>query len=233
MNNPATQIALQDLNVIDYKKAWDYQKYIFEKMLDAKMQQPASIPTQHLLFCEHPHVYTLGKSGDMQNLLLDEKEMKDKGISFYHIDRGGDITYHGLGQLTVYPLLDLEQLSISLRQYVFLLEEVIIQLLAHYGIKSDRLEGASGVWIEAERKICALGIKSSKYITMHGLAFNVNTDLNYFSYINPCGFADKGVTSLEKETGKKMDMTEVKSLFQSYFSQIFKAELIKDKDLVI
>ena len=187
--------------------------------------QNKEIPN-YLLFCEHPNVYTIGKSGSENNLLLNNFELQKKGVSFFKINRGGDITYHGPGQIVGYPIINLEAFSLGVKQYIFQLEEVIILTLKNYNINAERLEGATGVWIDTHnklkaRKICAIGVKASRWITMHGFAFNVNTDLSYYNYINPCGFTDKGVTSMEKELGKKVDFAEVKSLVKENFFKLF------------
>lgn len=196
----------EDLGIIEYGKAWDYQERLFAEALSCKEKELK--PQSHLLFCEHPHVITIGKHGKQENLLFQEKFLKEKGISVFQIDRGGgDVTYHGPGQLVGYPIFDLESFNIGLRQYIFNVEEIIIRFLAGYNIQSERLAGAAGVWIDTAepsktRKIAAIGVRSSRFVTMHGFALNVNTDLSYFSLINPCGFIDKGVTSLKKRTGK-------------------------------
>lgn len=216
-------VNFQDLGLIDYQEAWDYQERIFEESMIQKLtfqKQISSEPDRrnfNLLFCEHPHVYTLGKSGVEQNLLIDSIQLQAKHAKFYKINRGGDITYHGPGQLVVYPIIDLEVFGLGIKNYIHLLEESIIQTIAEYGLKGERLHGATGVWLDTEvpgktRKICAIGVRASRYITMHGFAFNVNTDLNYFSYINPCGFIDKGVTSLSKELGRDVDIAEIKQM---------------------
>lgn len=222
------QVFFEDLGLIDYKKAWDYQEEQFERVMQQKMAAKGDL--HYLLFCEHPHVYTLGKSGTSTNLLISDEMLKRINATYYHINRGGDITYHGPGQIVVYPIFNLEAFGITLKEYIHKLEEVIIQFLESYGIKATRLDGATGVWLDVgvmgrERKICAIGVKASRFVTMHGLAFNINTDLNYFSYINPCGFIDKGVTSLQKELGGLIDMQEVKEslrrLFESEFGIVY------------
>lgn len=221
------QTICKDLGKIDYQEAWDYQKTIFSEVLENKQK---NIPLNYFLLCEHPHVYTLGKSGSENNLLIDYIQLQAKDATFYKIDRGGDITYHGPGQIVGYPIIDLEAFNLSVKNYVFNIEEVIINTLKALSIQSERLEGATGVWIEPNspkaRKICAIGIKASRYITMHGFAFNVNTDLSYFNYINPCGFTDKSVTSLEKELGVKQDFEKIKVLVKENFSKVFKTDLI-------
>lgn len=207
------EIIFRDLGNIEYAEAWDYQEKLFQEIIDAKLTRTTA--SNYLLFCEHPHVYTLGKSGSDTNLLLNQKALEEKGATFFRTNRGGDITYHGPGQIVGYPILDLEAFNIGIRKYIEILEESVIQLLERYDIKATRLEGASGVWLEAgtpaARKICAIGVRSSRFVTMHGFAFNVNTNMDYFSYINPCGFTDKGVTSMQKELGKELDMEVVKN----------------------
>lgn len=219
---------ITDWQLIDYKEAWDKQKVIFNALIDKKLDPTLDIQDirPQLILCEHPHVYTLGQNGEASNLLANEEFLKKINATFYHIDRGGDITYHGPGQLVGYPIIDIAALKLSLKEYIHLLEESIIQTLAHYNIQSTRLQGATGVWLDIDkpnvRKICAIGIRASHYITMHGFALNVNTDLNYFHYINPCGFVDKGVTSIEKELNRKVDMNEVKEVYKKSFTEIFK-----------
>ena len=213
-----------DWGVIDYKQAWDRQIALFNPLVELKSsfktEDYAAIP-QRFIVCEHPHVYTLGKHGQANNMLIDDEFMAKINATYYHIDRGGDITYHGFGQIVGYPILDLEALGLSLKGYVHILEEMVIRTLAEYNIVATRLNAATGVWLDAlgrnPRKICAIGIRSSRYITMHGFALNVNTDLTYFSYINPCGFVDKGVTSLSKELQKTIDLEEVKNKLYKNF----------------
>ena len=212
-----------DWGLTDYNDAWQRQEHIFSETIRRKLE---NLPTEnHLIFCEHPHVYTLGKSGSDQNLLLNMIQLQAKNAIFVHTNRGGDITYHGPGQLVGYPIFDLESFHIGLKKYIFLIEESIIQLLQEYGISAERLDGASGVWLDAHskkaRKICAIGVRSSRYVTMHGFALNVNTDLNYFNYINPCGLVDKGVTSLQKELGKEIDMEELKTRLKVKIEALF------------
>lgn len=214
----------EDLKTIEYGRAWDYQQQLFAEALACK--DKGIRPENHLLFCEHPHTITIGKHGKQENLLFQETYLKEKGVSLFQIDRGGDITYHGLGQLVGYPIFDLEFYSIGLRQYIFNVEEIIIRLLRTYDIRSERLDGAAGVWLDTTtpsktRKIAAIGVRSSRFVTMHGFALNVNTDLSFFSLINPCGFIDKGVTSMEKELGYKVDMEEVKEKAKNLFEAIF------------
>lgn len=213
-----------DLGRIDYADALKVQTDAFETLLQAKKEGGSE--ENKLFFCEHQPVLTIGKSGKDANLLIPEQLLQQRGVSFYHINRGGDITYHGPGQITGYPVFDLEYWQLGLKQYIHRLEEVIIRFLALYGIRGERLDGATGVWIDPDvkgraRKICAIGVKSSRFVAMHGFALNINTDLSYFSLINPCGFTDKGVTSLEKELGKKQDFEHAKTQLHSLFSELF------------
>lgn len=213
-----------DLGSIAYAEALTVQTEAFEALLDFKARGRQG--ENKLFFCEHLPVLTIGKSGKESNLLIPAELLQRKGISFYHTNRGGDITYHGPGQITGYPVFDLEYWHLGLKQYIHTLEEVIIRFLALYDIKGERLEGATGVWLDPEvkgraRKICAIGVKSSRYVTMHGFALNINTDLSYFSLINPCGFIDKGVTSLEKELGGKQDFALAKMRLRSLFAEMF------------
>jgi len=225
-------VVYQDIGVKDYKDTWDLQESIFRKLIDNKVNRDQSSPGEEnsdngtLIFVEHPHVYTLGKSGSENNLLIDYLQLQAKDAKFYKIDRGGDITYHGPGQIVGYPIFDLERLKIGLREYIYRIEEAIILTISNFGITGLRLEGATGVWLDSEikgkaRKICAIGVKSSRFVTMHGFAFNVNTDLNFFNYINPCGFTDKGVTSLENELGGKQDFEEIKLLVKQNLQKTF------------
>jgi len=225
-------VIFKDLGKIRYQDAWDYQKNLFVQVMEIKKYNE-ELPVceqntnyNYLLFCEHPHVYTLGKSGTEKNLLIDENLLNEKGVEFHKIDRGGDITYHGPGQIVGYPILNLEEFALGIKQYISNIEEAIIRTLSEFSIHGERLEGAIGVWLdiskpEKTRKICAIGVKASRYITMHGFAFNVNTDLEYYNYINPCGFVDKGVTSMEKELRRKLDIEEVKSKLLKSFEDIF------------
>jgi len=217
---------------MDYKETWDYQEEIFGKLIESKKEEKDDISSGNnlisgtLIFVEHPHVYTLGKSGSENNLLIDSIQLKAKEAKFYRIDRGGDITYHGPGQIVGYPIFDLEVLKIGLKEYIFRLEEAIIRTIGEFGVNGSRLKGGTGVWIDPEikgkaRKICAIGVRASKFVTMHGFAFNVNTDLTYFNYINPCGFTDKGVTSLEKELGLMQDMSTVKGIVKKNLRDVF------------
>ena len=207
-----------DWQTIDYKEAWNKQEALFQEIIRTKKEGKQTHDLETVFLCEHPHVYTLGKNGQVNNLLINEDFLRKINATFYKIDRGGDITYHGPGQLIGYPILDLENHGGSLKEYIDKMEEAIIQTLARYGIHGARLEGATGVWLDgntkAARKICAIGVRASQFVTMHGFALNVNTDLSYFNHINPCGFVDKGVTSMQKELGKFIDMDEVKSVFQ-------------------
>lgn len=206
------KLNITDWNSIPYAEAWTRQTEWFDALVRAK--QAGEAYENHIILCEHPHVYTLGRSGKEGNMLLSEEQLQRIGATLYHIDRGGDITYHGPGQLVCYPILNLEEFSLGLKAYVHLLEEAVIRVCASYGIRAGRLEKATGVWLDGDtpraRKICAIGVRSSHYVTMHGLALNVNTDLRYFSYINPCGFVDKGVTSLQQELKREVSMGEVK-----------------------
>jgi lipoyl(octanoyl) transferase len=224
-------IVYTDLGLMDYKEAWDYQVTLFDERVNRKLinrELPSEewvYPDNRLLFVEHPNVYTLGKSGDQHNLLINDDFLRGIQATYYHIDRGGDITYHGPGQIVGYPIFDLEQFGMHIKQYVHALEESIIMTLDYYGLNATRLSGATGVWLDADspkaRKICAIGVKASRHITMHGFAFNVNTDLSYFKYINPCGFQDKGVTSLQAELGSRQDMDSVKEILRSNLVRLF------------
>lgn len=220
-------VSIKHLGRTEYSEAWEIQKRLFEELLRQKRE--GAPEEQYVLFVEHPHVYTLGKSGHESNLLVNEQFLKQIGATYFHTDRGGDVTYHGLGQLVGYPILDLEHIGVSLRDYIWSIEESIIRTVAEYGITADRLEGATGVWLDPHspraRKICAIGVKASHFVTMHGFALNVTTDLSYFSHINPCGFTDKGVTSIEKETGLRPTLEEVEERFAAHFSKILEIEL--------
>jgi lipoyl(octanoyl) transferase len=230
-------VVYKDIGLLDYKEAWDYQTEIFTKLVDSKKQDNRVGPLAGttlpgvFIFVEHPHVYTLGKSGSENNLLLDFIQLKAKDASYYRIDRGGDITYHGPGQIVGYPIFDLEAIKIGLKEYIHMLEETIIRTVGDFGIVASRLAGGTGVWLDPEipgkaRKICAIGVRASRYVTMHGFAFNVNTDLTYFNNINPCGFTDKGVTSVEKELGRRQDFEFVKSKVKKNLQEIFGLEWI-------
>lgn len=226
----------QDLGLMDYKACWDYQEQLFNETISQKitnrdlpteLQQPTN---NHLLFVEHPHVYTLGKSGDVSHLLINDEQLEEKNATYYKINRGGDITYHGPGQLVGYPILDLDNFFTDIHKYLRLLEETIILTLDEYGIKAGRSKGETGVWLDADnrfkaRKICAMGVRCSRWVTMHGWGFNVNADLNYFSNIVPCGIQDKTVTSLNKELGQNIDMTEIKEKLKKHFSDLFECKI--------
>ncbi len=222
-------VHFQDLGLMDYQKAWDYQEEIFGKTIARKIENRKNekqIPTDNfLLFVEHPHVYTLGKSGKEEHLLLDAEQLKLKEATYYKINRGGDITYHGPGQLVGYPIFDLDHFFSDIHKYLRFLEEAVIRTLAEFGIESGRVEGLTGVWVGGEtdnpRKICAMGVKSSRWVTMHGIGFNINSDLDYFGYIVPCGIEDKAVTSMKKELGRELDMDEVKTILKTKLAEIF------------
>lgn len=213
---------VENWGIISYEQAWKKQVEYFETLVQAK--QGGHEYLNRIVFCEHPHVYTLGRSGKERNMLLSEGQLQRIGATYYHIDRGGDITYHGPGQQVCYPILNLEDFGLGLKEYVHLLEEAVIGVCASYGIVAGRVDKATGVWLEGDtsraRKICAIGVRSSHYVTMHGLAFNVNTDLRYFSYINPCGFVDKGVTSLQKELGHDVPMEEARLRLESELQKL-------------
>ena len=224
-----------DLGLIDFKNAWDYQVNHFDKILAVKSENrnPGNekLTDNHVIFCEHPHVFTLGKSGNENNLLIRKEDLHTIQASFYHINRGGDITYHGPGQIVGYPVIDLENFFTDIHQYMRLLEEAVIRTLQEFGIPSGRIKCLTGVWIDAEdpsraRKICALGVKTSRWVTMHGFAFNINCDLRYFDYIVPCGIDDKAVTSMEKELGQKQDILHVKKVLQNKIGEQFGMEWI-------
>lgn len=226
-----------DLGLIDYAEAWDYQTKLFDKTLAVKVQNRSLAEDQQLeianslIFCEHPHVYTLGKTGKEENLLLKKDELASVGATFYHINRGGDITYHGPGQIVVYPIIDLENFFTDIHKYMRLLEESVIKTCAAYHIKAGRIKGLTGVWIDFAheknaRKICALGVKTSRWVTMHGLAFNINSDLSYFGHIIPCGLNDKAVTSLQQELGVTQNMLEVASILRKNIVELFEMELV-------
>lgn len=237
------QVKFIDLGLIDFKQAWDYQEKLFDAVVQIKInnrkintnsitQTPNSdlAPTpSYLIFCEHPHVYTLGNSGNKEHLLITEQQLIQKNATYYKINRGGDITYHGPGQIVGYPILDLDNFFTDIHKYLRFLEEIVIRTLAEYGIESGRSKGETGVWLDAEnplkaRKICAMGVRASRWVTMHGFAFNINTDLGYFGNIVPCGIVDKAVTSLDKELGKKVDEEEVKQKLKKHFADLFECE---------
>lgn len=222
------KIQFQDLGAMEYKACWEYQEELFQQLIGEKKQNTPK-KHQHLLFVEHPHVYTLGKSGSDNNLLINSLKLQQIEASYFHINRGGDITYHGPGQIVAYPIIDLEEFGMGMKDYIFSLEEVVIRHLKLYGVQAGRLKGASGVWLDEtlpsnNRKICAIGVRTSRYVTMHGFAYNINTMLDYFSYINPCGFTDKAVTSLEKELGVKQDFEKAKAEVKTMFAEVFGME---------
>jgi len=237
-----TRIQFKDCGRISYKDAWELQTKLFgrsneQKIFNRTHKEQAQPISNYLLFCEHNHVYTLGKSGHEQNLLVQSDVLAQQGIEFFHTNRGGDITYHGPGQLTGYPILDLEQFFTDVHKYMRYLEDVIILTCAHYGVETGRVPGQTGVWVDYDkgsraRKICALGVHMGRWITMHGFGFNINSDLSKFDLIVPCGIADKGVTSLSAETGREIDMQELKSLVQHYFEEVFSATLEPYRDAV-
>jgi len=223
------EVQFVNLGLKDYKEVWDYQEALFAKTLQAKREGRST--TNTLIFCEHPHVFTIGKSGSDKNLLVSEQWLQMSGTTFYKINRGGDITYHGPGQIVGYPILDLEQFSMGIHDYIFALEEIIINVLKEFSIVSERLEGSTGVWIDTQnphkvRKICAIGVRASRYVTMHGFALNVNSDLNYFQKIIPCGIPDKKVTSLEVELGRTFELLQIEDLLAKEFENVFGAKLI-------
>jgi lipoyl(octanoyl) transferase len=227
-------VELQDLGNKDYKQSWDYQEELFKGIVETKIKnrrEELQLPTNnYFLFVEHPHVYTLGKSGDLSNLLLNESQLKDKGATFYKINRGGDITYHGPGQIVGYPILDLENFFTDIHKYLRFLEEMIILTLEEYNLKAERSPGETGVWLDVgtpfARKICAMGVRASRWVTMHGFALNVNANLGYFDNIIPCGIRGKAVTSLNVELGvKEVSMTEVKEKLLKHFTNLFEAEI--------
>ena len=219
------QIKFIDLGIKDYKDTWDFQEELLEKVLLEKKNHPEGDFGGYMLFVEHPHVFTLGKSGEANNLLISESFLKQIDARFYKINRGGDITYHGPGQLVGYPIIDLEKFGLGVREYIEKLEEAIILSLKQWEINSGRQNGATGVWLDTQtpgaRKICAMGVRVSRFVTMHGFALNINTDLKYFSYINPCGFQDKGVTSVEKELGKIQDFNKAKQIVKEKIGEVF------------
>ncbi|MCM1035086.1 MAG: lipoyl(octanoyl) transferase LipB [Paludibacter sp.] len=212
-----------DWQQVDYETAWQRQESLFSQKIEQKTA--GIVPTNDFVICQHPPVFTLGRHGKADNMLLSEEQLAEKGAQLLRVNRGGDITYHGPGQLVGYPIFDLEQFSLGLKNYIFAVEQTIINLLAHYGIRGERLAGATGVWIEPQtnraRKICAIGVRASRYVTMHGFALNVNTDLRWFSYINPCGFTDKSVTSLQQELGSEVPLQEVKQLLFDEATKVF------------
>lgn len=223
---------LINLGVIPYKEAWDLQEELLRKAIDKKIHSKDNSNVENVvLICRHPHVYTLGKHGHSENLLYNKKELEENGIEFYITNRGGDITYHGPGQLVVYPVLDLEQFGSSIHLYLRNLEEVVIRTLSEYGILGERVEGATGVWLDSDslqsRKICAMGIRCSRWISIHGLALNVNTDLSYFQNIVPCGISNKGVTSINRELGKLVDENQLIEVFLEKFKEVFEIKIFE------
>lgn len=227
------EVIFEDWGTVDYQEAWDRQEAVFSETVNAKISNRTNdtetpIPN-HIIFVEHPHVYTLGKSGVPENLLLDEQGLKDKNATYYKINRGGDITYHGPGQIVGYPILDLDNFFTDIHLYLRTLEEAVIQTLAEYGIESGRYPGYTGVWLDPDndkaRKICALGVRCSRWVTMHGFAFNVNTNLDYFKNIIPCGIDDKDVTSMKRELGRELDMEEVKQKLLKHIIRLFEMHI--------
>ncbi|HSB92163.1 MAG TPA: lipoyl(octanoyl) transferase LipB [Flavitalea sp.] len=235
-------VLFEDLGTMRYQNAWIYQEALLAEMVARKtklhsdgLSELENRPSHRLLFVEHPAVYTLGKSGKMENVLISGEELEAKGIEFFKINRGGDITFHGIGQLVGYPLLDLEQFYTDIGRYLRNIEEVIIRTLDYYGLVGERSAGETGVWLDAsipgrERKICAIGVRCSRWVTMHGFAFNVNTDLGFFDHIIPCGIRQKQVTSLQKELGSPLDLEEVKSVVKSKFEEVFDVQLLREND---
>jgi len=228
------KVSFKDLGLIDYKQCWDFQEELFAEILAVKSsnrKENKTVSTKnYLIFCEHPHVYTLGKSGDEKNLLVNKNYLKSRGATFHKINRGGDITYHGPGQIVGYPILDLDNFFTDIHKYLRFLEEAVILTLKEYGLESERSPGETGVWFDVgtpkARKICALGVKSSRWVTMHGFAFNVNSDLSYFGNIIPCGITDKSVTSLQKELGMEVGMNEVRKKLKVHLIELFEMEII-------
>ena len=226
---PLPEVTIINLGLVEYKKAWDIQEKYFKQAIDRKIAirngENLPPPSNYLILCEHPNVYTIGKSGKEENLLLSSEEVKSKEASFYKINRGGDITYHGPGQLVVYPILDLDQFFTDIHKYMRFLEQAVINTLLKFGIQSSRIDGMTGVWIDSAlpsaRKICAMGVKSSRWVTMHGIGFNINTNLDFFSHIVPCGIDDKAVTSMKKELGIEVDMQEVENIIIEEFKSLF------------
>ena len=236
------KVVFHDLGLIDYKEAWDYQEKLFKETVDLKSANKKSLTgeviqtSNYLLFCEHPHVYTLGKSGSQDHLLINSEALKNKNATFYKINRGGDITYHGPGQIVGYPILDLDHFFTDIHKYLRFLEEAVILTLAGYGIEAGRYPAYTGVWLDGDnplraRKICAMGVRCSRWVTMHGFAFNVNTNLDYFDYIVPCGIKDKQVTSLEIELGKKIAVEEVKEKLKNHLAQLFQMEFVDEQSI--
>jgi lipoyl(octanoyl) transferase len=235
--NKMQQVKFIDLGLIDFKKAWDYQENVFNEIVTTKIENRKTPDNQqqktsnYLIFCEHPHVYTLGNSGDKQHLLISEKQLEEKNATYYKINRGGDITYHGPGQIVGYPILDLDNFFTDIHKYLRFLEEIVIRTLAEYGIESGRSKGETGVWLDVDnpikaRKICAMGVRASRWVTMHGFALNVNVDLGYFGNIIPCGINDKAVTSMHKELGEIVAEADVKEKLKKHFIDLFECLLV-------
>ena len=230
------KVHFMDLGLIEYQKCWDFQTKLFneavhQKIYNRKNPDKKESTKNHLIFCEHPHVYTLGKSGNEKNLLISKQEQDSKKITFFKTNRGGDITYHGPGQLVVYPILDLDYFFSDIHKYLRFLEETVIRTLSDFGLSGKRIDGLTGVWINNKgipRKICAIGVKSSRWVTMHGIGFNINPDLSYFNSIIPCGIEDKSVTSLKEEIQKEVNMEDLKDYFKNNFINIFNIELLEN-----
>lgn len=230
------KVNFEDLGLIDYQSAWNYQEKLMKNIIDIKLKNRNNPPKQkeetpnHFLFVEHPHIYTLGKSGDENNLLIHSEKLKEINAEFIKTNRGGDITYHGFGQIVGYPILDLENFFTDIHLYMRNLEEIIIQTMADYGLKGERSKGETGVWLDVgkpyARKICAMGVKASRWVTIHGFAFNVNTDMRYFDYIVPCGIKDKQVASLQRELGREIPIDEVKEKIKKHFQEVFGCEFV-------
>lgn len=234
------KVIYKNLGLIDYQQAWDIQEKLFQQTIQQKIDNRNNgtkiLTKNYILFCEHPHVYTLGKSGKASHLLLDEIQLKEAGATYYQSNRGGDITYHGPGQLVVYPIFDLDYFFTDIHKYMRFLEEAVILTLAEFGIKGQRSEGLTGVWLEPEtekaRKICAMGVKCSRWVTMHGIGFNVNSNLSYFSNIIPCGIEDKSVTSMQKELGYEINLADVSAILKEKMAQLFEYEYIVNEDII-
>lgn len=237
------KVIFEDLGLTDYKEAWDYQTELFDDIIKTKIEnrknpENQKITPNHLIFCEHPHVYTLGKSGDQEHLLMNESQLANNNITYYKINRGGDITYHGPGQIVGYPIFDLDHFFTDIHKYLRFIEEAVILTLEEYNIKAGRIDGLTGVWLDIDnpakaRKICALGVKCSRWVTMHGFAFNVNTDLSLFNNIIPCGIQDKAVTSLAQELGREVDINEVKSKLLVNLSNIFDFDIVQKNETLM
>ncbi|BDD10401.1 octanoyltransferase [Fulvitalea axinellae] len=234
------RVKFLEWGTVDYKQAWDRQEELFKGIVDVKIanrkkeEKDQELTENFLIFCNHPHVYTLGKSGDAGNLLMTESMLKMRGIDYYHINRGGDITYHGPGQIVGYPILDLENFFTDIHKYMRFLEDGVIRTLADYGIEAGRIEGLTGVWLDFEkkirpRKICAMGVKTSRWVSMHGLALNVNTELSYFNNIVPCGITDKEVTSMNAELGRDLDLKEVEDKLKAHLAELFEMVLFESE----